>query len=48
MGVILAEHLGMDGEEVYRLKQVTGIAALFKNQTYSRSWEMKEVDENEA
>lgn len=39
----IAKHLGMDDEEVYRLKQVTGIAALFKNQTYSRSWEMQEV-----
>lgn len=40
----IAKHLGMDVEEVYRLKQVTGIAALFKNQTYSRSWKMMEVD----
>lgn len=41
----IAKHLGMDMEEVYRLKQVTGIAALFKNQTYSRSWKMMEVGE---
>lgn len=41
----IAHHLGMEPEEVYRLKQVTGIAALFKNQTYSRSWEMQEVDD---
>ncbi len=39
----IAKHLGMDPEEVFRLKQVTGIAALFKNQTYSRSWGMQEV-----
>ncbi len=39
----IAEHLGMDSEEVFRLKQVTGIAALFKNQTYSRSWQMEDV-----
>lgn len=45
--VEIAEHLGMEEEEVYRLKQVTGIAALFKNQTYSRSWEMQEVSEDE-
>ena len=43
----IAKHLGMDEEEVYRLKQVTGIAALFKNQTYSRSWEMQEVNDDE-
>ena len=39
----IAKHLGMEYEEVYRLKQVTGIAELFKNQTYSRAWEMMDV-----
>ncbi|NCG67763.1 ParB N-terminal domain-containing protein [Bacillus coagulans] len=43
----IAKHLGMELEEVYRLKQVTGIAELFKNQVYSKSWEMREVDEND-
>lgn len=38
----IAEQLGMESEEVYRLKQITGIAELFKNQKYSRSWEMIE------
>ncbi|MDD4804842.1 MAG: ParB N-terminal domain-containing protein [Candidatus Pacebacteria bacterium] len=42
----IAKHLGMDQEEVYRLKQITGIAELFKNQIYSKSWEMQEVDES--
>lgn len=42
----IAKHLGMEFEEVYRLKQITGIAELFKNQTYSKSWEMVEVEEN--
>jgi ParB-like chromosome segregation protein Spo0J len=41
----IAQRLGMEEEEVYRLKQITGIAELFKNQIYSRAWEMKEVDE---
>ena len=40
----IAKHLGMELEEVFRLKQVTGIAELFKNQIYSRSWEMQEVE----
>lgn len=40
----IAKKLGMDIDEVYRLKQITGIAELFKNQLYSRAWEMKEVD----
>lgn len=40
----IAKHLGMELEEVFRLKQITGIAEIFKNQPYSRSWEMQEVD----
>lgn len=42
----IAVKLGMELEEVLRLKQVTGIAELFKNQQYSSSWEMAEVEEN--
>lgn len=42
----IAQRLGMEIEEVFRLKQITGIAELFKNQIYSKSWEMQEVDEN--
>jgi ParB-like chromosome segregation protein Spo0J len=42
----IAEKLGMETEEVFRLKQITGIAELFKNQLYSKSWVMQEVDEN--
>lgn len=38
----ISKHLGMEMEEVFRLKQITGIAELFKNQTYSKSWEMEE------
>ena len=41
----IAKHLGMEMEEVFRLKQITGIAEIFKNQTYSKSWEMIEVNE---
>jgi ParB-like chromosome segregation protein Spo0J len=40
----IAKHLGMKMEEVYRLKQITGFAELFKNQPYSMSWEMRNVD----
>ncbi|RCX20855.1 ParB-like nuclease family protein [Anaerobacterium chartisolvens] len=42
----ISKHLGMEMEEVYRLKQITGIAELFKNQIYSKSWIMQEVEEN--
>jgi ParB-like chromosome segregation protein Spo0J len=39
----IAKKLGMEAEEVYRLKQITGIAELFKHQMYSKAWEMAEV-----
>lgn len=41
----ISEHLGMQLEEVFRLKQITGIAELFKNQMYSKAWEMKDMEE---
>lgn len=31
--------LGMDADEVLRLKQITGIAEAFKNEEFSKSWE---------
>ena len=40
----IAKRLGMTLEEVLRLKQVTGIAEIFRNQDYSRSWEMEDVE----
>jgi ParB-like chromosome segregation protein Spo0J len=38
----IGKHLGMDADEVLRLKQVSGIAELFKNREYSRSWVLDE------
>ncbi len=35
----IAKHLGMDLDEILRLKQITGIAALFKDNNFSNSWE---------
>lgn len=35
----IAKHLGMDLDEILRLKQITGLAALFKNEDFSKSWE---------
>jgi len=34
----ISRHLGMSKDEILRLKQVTGIAALFKDQEFSKSW----------
>lgn len=35
----IATHLGMEGEEVLRLKSQTGFAELFSGREYSKSWE---------
>lgn len=35
----VARELGMDSDEVLRLKQITGLAALFKDREYSKAWE---------
>ena len=42
----IAKHLGMQLEEVMRLKQITGVAELFKKQLYSPAWEMKDMESN--
>lgn len=35
-------HLGIDLETIHRYKAITGVAELFKNAAYSRSWTMAE------
>lgn len=35
----IAEHLGMEPDEVLRLKQVTGLVELFADADFSRAWE---------
>lgn len=42
----IVKHLGIDLDTVHRYKQVTGIAELFKNASYSMAWEVMEVDED--
>lgn len=34
----ISKHLGMDEEEILRLKQLTGLMSLFKDVEYSKSW----------
>lgn len=34
----LAKHLGMDRDEILRLKQITGLADLYANDEFSKSW----------
>ena len=35
----ISKHLGMSADEILRLKQITGLAALFKDEEFSQSWE---------
>lgn len=34
----IARHLGMDRDEILRLKQITGLAALFKDTNFGQAW----------
>ena len=43
----IAKHLGMDVDEVLRLKQITGLAELFRDNEFSRAWDVTEVNEDE-
>ena len=36
----IAKELGMEPDEILRLKQITGIAELFKDREFSKSWEI--------
>lgn len=36
----IGEELGMDPDEVLRLRQITGLAEAFQDKEFSRSWEM--------
>lgn len=36
----IMKHLGMDADELLRLKQITGLAALFKDREFSTSWDI--------
>ena len=40
----ICEHIGMSKDELLRLKQITGLAALFANQDFSASWDVVEDD----
>ena len=41
----ISKHLGMDKDEILRLKQITGLAALFKEMEYSKSWVPDDLEE---
>lgn len=35
----IMKHIGMDSDEILRLKQVSGLASLFKDNEFSKAWE---------
>lgn len=35
----ICQHIGMSPDELLRLKQITGVAALFQNEEFSESWD---------
>lgn len=43
----IAEELGMDADEVLRLKQITGLAELFADREFSEAWEPDTEDDGE-
>lgn len=42
----LAKHLGMDRDEILRLKQITGLAEAFADSGFSSSWEPGSIEED--
>lgn len=44
----ISKHLGMDRDEILRLKQITGLAALFRDVEFGQAWKPVEDNENEG
>ena len=42
----IAKHLGMEKDEILRLKQITGLTALFQDVQFGRAWEPVEEDDD--
>lgn len=41
----ISKHLGMDKDEILRLKQITGIAALFRDVNFGQAWQPADEDD---
>ena len=41
----IAKHLGMDKDEILRLKQITGLAALFRDVKFGKAWHPSDDEE---
>ena len=44
----ISKHLGMDKDEILRLKQITGLAALFRDINFGQAWRPADADAGEA
>ena len=44
----IAKHLGMDKDEILRLKQITGLAALFKDVKFGKAWHPTQEEEDDG
>lgn len=44
----ISKHLGMDKDEILRLKQITGLAALFKDINFGQAWVPDEEADDQA
>ncbi len=44
----ISKHLGMEKDEILRLKQITGLAALFKDIEFGKSWTPIEAENAET
>lgn len=43
----ICKHIGMSPDELLRLKQITGVAALFANSHFSDSWDVEDIDQHQ-
>jgi ParB-like chromosome segregation protein Spo0J len=41
----ISKNIGMDADELLRLKQISGLAALFKDREFSKAWAVDAADE---
>lgn len=44
----ISKHLGMDRDEILRLKQITGLAALFRDIKFGKAWRPVEEEDEEG
>lgn len=42
----IAKYLGMEADEVLRLKQITGLAELFKDREFSKAWTPEDAEDD--